>query len=986
MIKHTPIALSIFCSIFLVGSNRASAQCAFFDDFQRPDSTTVGFGWVEVESIAPEILITSFNEFSFVDVVGTGVAPASLTQSNIDTSSLVNPAVRFVWQARNGNAEATDLLQVDWRISGGAWEPLGEFDLTNTLTTLEELPLPPAALDTSIDIRFVIIVDEFQEGILLDDVGVCESVGPPDCNSNGIDDQLDIAEGTSLDANANTIPDECDECVFDVDCSNGLFCDGVEVCLVDVCQFQSPPCVVGQLCDEVGEMCMPDGLDCNSNGIGDSFDILDETSLDQNGNGVPDECDECVFDADCDDAMFCTGDESCDVDVCLVGDNPCVAGQVCNEVTDACEPDGADCNTNGIGDATDILDGFSDDLNANDVPDECDECVADGDCDDGLFCTGVETCNIDTCVAGVDPCSAGETCDEIADTCFVAIDCNSNGIHDELDITDGTSADENVNGIPDECDECVVDGDCSNGLFCDGAEFCIVDLCTNGAVPCVAGQICDEGSDICLPNGADCNANAIGDATDIAGATSDDANSNGIPDECDACVVDADCDDGAYCNGAESCDIDVCTNGAIPCDVGQLCDEEFDVCLPDGDDCNTNGVGDTFDLALGTSADLNSNGVPDECDECVVDVDCDDGLYCTGIETCNIDACEPGSGPCLAGQTCDEASDSCDPTGADCNSNGIGDTTDIAEGTSLDCDSNGVPDACDIAVGSVDDCNLNAIPDHCDLLSGESFDCNANGALDECDVAGGTSADCDTNGVPDDCQADDDGDGVIDACDLCPDTPQGLVMGEDGCPLALGPCCFFGEICIDDRLENECTVLEGTYMGDGFTCELDPDGDGVTGCEDLCPLDGAKSDPGICGCGVSDADSDSDGLVDCVDRCPNSPLGDPVNACGCSALGACAFNQGFCWDDLDESTCTLISGFYLGDGSLCDDAFTFGDFDLDGDADLADFAYFQECFDATNDGEMNWPCAAGDFDGCGNVNLADYEAFVRFLDGPIPSP
>ena len=225
------------------------------------------------------------------------------------------------------------------------------------------------------------------------------------------------------------------------------------------------------------------------------------------------------------------------------------------------------------------------------------------------------------------------------------------------------------------------------------------------------------------------------DAADIAGATSDDANSNGIPDECDACVFDTDCDDDVFCNGAESCNVDTCTNGMIPCELGQLCDEEFDLCQPDGSDCNTNGVGDAYDIALGTSADLNSNGVPDECDACVMDADCDDGLYCTGIETCNIDTCAPSSNPCLIGQTCVEESDTCAPTGADCNANGIGDATDIAAGTSMDCNSNGVPDACDIAFGDSNDCNLNAVPDDCDLLFGDAFDCNTNGALDECDIA-----------------------------------------------------------------------------------------------------------------------------------------------------------------------------------------------------------------------------------------------------------
>jgi hypothetical protein len=72
------------------------------------------------------------------------------------------------------------------------------------------------------------------------------------------------------------------------------------------------------------------------------------------------------------------------------------------------------------------------------------------------------------------------------------IDCNSNGIHDALDIASGFSADCDRNGIPDEC------GDDS-----------------------------------------DCNQNGILDACDIANNTSGDANSNGVPDECE-CLGDID--------------------------------------------------------------------------------------------------------------------------------------------------------------------------------------------------------------------------------------------------------------------------------------------------------------------------------------------------------------------------------------------------------------------------------------------------------------
>ncbi len=43
-------------------------------------------------------------------------------------------------------------------------------------------------------------------------------------------------------------------------------------------------------------------------------------------------------------------------------------------------------------------------------------CVADADCDDGLWCNGSETCNAGSCVAGSDPCP-GQGCDEVNDVC-----------------------------------------------------------------------------------------------------------------------------------------------------------------------------------------------------------------------------------------------------------------------------------------------------------------------------------------------------------------------------------------------------------------------------------------------------------------------------------------------------------------------------------------------------------------------------------------
>ncbi|MFC1494575.1 fibronectin type III domain-containing protein [Thermodesulfobacteriota bacterium] len=53
--------------------------------------------------------------------------------------------------------------------------------------------------------------------------------------------------------------------------------------------------------------------------------------------------------------------------------------------------------------------------------------------------------------------------------------------------------------------------------------------------------------------------------------------------------------------------------------------------------------------------------------------------------------------------------------------------------------------------------------------------------------------------------------------------------------------------------------------------------------EDNCPNDPNKTEPGICGCGVSDDDSDEDGTSDCLDNCPEDPDKTEPGICGCGA-------------------------------------------------------------------------------------------------------
>lgn len=162
------------------------------------------------------------------------------------------------------------------------------------------------------------------------------------------------------------------------------------------------------------------------------------------------------------------------------------------------------------------------------------ECVEDIDCDDGLTCTGFETCEAGACEPGTPV-----DCDDM-------VSCTT----DACTEPSGTCANQPVDSL------------CDNGLFCDGSEFCDALLdCQDGPVPCAPPLLCNEaedqcveclndkdcdngdacdGDEQCLSDGScapgvlvDCNANAVADYCDIADAMSRDCNNNTVPDECD---------------------------------------------------------------------------------------------------------------------------------------------------------------------------------------------------------------------------------------------------------------------------------------------------------------------------------------------------------------------------------------------------------------------------------------------------------------------
>jgi hypothetical protein len=105
------------------------------------------------------------------------------------------------------------------------------------------------------------------------------------------------------------------------------------------------------------------------------------------------------------------------------------------------------------------------------------------------------------------------------------------------------------------------------------------------------------------------------------------------------------------------------------------------------------------------------------------------------------------------------------------------------------------------------------------------------------------------------------------------------------------------------------------------SCFEDADGDGATNCDDGCPDDGNKTQPGICGCGVPDDDTDGDGTPGCFDQCPDDPAKIAAGICGCGAPDTSDDGDGDgVIDCMDNCPTTVNADQADGDGNGVGDA------------------------------------------------------------------
>jgi hypothetical protein len=508
-------------------------------------------------------------------------------------------------------------------------------------------------------------------------VSGCRHSGDP-CAAIGLscNETTDECEGCVVDADCDDgvgcTDDTCvsNNCVFtpnDLNClDDGLYCNGLEICSpLDDCISVGDPCeAAGRICNEDDDRCdecvvssdCDDGLYCNGTETcaGGSCRPGMDPCGGQSCDEINDMCDACFVDGDCDDGFFCNGAESCVGGVCQIGMEPC-PGQICNEARDECMTCAVDSDCldawycNG---AETCWDGFCrpgiypcPGQLCDEGSQACVDCLVDGDCDDGFFCTGAESCVGGACQTGPDPCP-GQICDE-----------------------------------PNaECKTCVQDSDCDDGEYCNGAETCVGGTCQVGVEPC-PGQVCEEDNDRCKPctQDSDCDDGmyCTGAETCVGGTCwlgtypcpplmCDEDN-----DLCKTCLTDVDCDDGLFCSGMETCVGGFCQAGIYPC-LGQLCNEGSDRCgeCLSAADCDDGLYCTGAEICLGGRCWSGADPCPGQhcddgsntCAECLSDSHCDDGMYCTGTESCAGSAagatCQAGADPC-PGQICDELHNEC---------------------------------------------------------------------------------------------------------------------------------------------------------------------------------------------------------------------------------------------------------------------------------------------------------------------------------------
>ncbi len=373
---------------------------------------------------------------------------------------------------------------------------------------------------------------------------------------------------------------------------------------------------------------------------------------------------ECVYSkvangTPCPDSLFCNGAETCLAGFCAPAP-PCVDQAHCDEVNNRC----LSCITNA-----ECNDGNTCTTDTCVIGTGCQNQNNTNTCNDGNACTTADRCAGGFCVGGPPPtCNDGNVCTN--DVCDTALGCIF--IHNLAPCSDGNNC-----TLEDFC----LQGTCRAGQprNCADTNPCTTDSCDqvlgcrnlNNTFPCNDNNACTTSdtcaAGVCRGTPMTCNDNV---------PCTDDSCAGGV---CVHTPRDYNCDNGLFCDGAETCDpVLDCRPGTVPnCDDGRAC--TVDTCnqklgcihtpnhaaCNDGNNCTT----DSCNVATGCVFANNSNSCNDgnACttgDTCVGGT-CTGGapLVCNDGNVCTTDGCNPATGctqtnnsaPCSDGNACTQA-------------------------------------------------------------------------------------------------------------------------------------------------------------------------------------------------------------------------------------------------------------------------------------------------------------------------------------------
>jgi len=676
-----------------------------------------------------------------------------------------------------------------------------------------------------------------------------ECLADGDCSNNNLCDGIETCDVNGV-CQAGTPPV----------CDDEQHCNGVETCdaLLGCQPGIEPDCsdpfdCTADSCNEVTDSC--------DNEVNPGFCLVGGLCWAEATRNPANDCEHCEHAADsrtwtyrgddqaCEDGQYCNGADRCGAGTCSVhAGNPCSDGydctsDLCNEVSDS-------CSGNPILAGQCLIAGACyGDLDRN-SDNDCEHCNSatsnttwtyrgDGQaCDDGLWCNGsIDRCGAGTCSVplGAPPCDDGfdctdDSCDEDGDV------CTGSTVQAGKCLIGGTCyVDNDRNGANDceHCDNATSDsawtyrGDtaaCDDLLFCNGADSCAAGTCSvHAGDPCDDTFACTD--DNCDEVGDLCPGSTVQAGKCLIGAICYDDLDRNIANDCEHCVHASDesdwtyrgdgqgCDDGTYCNGADTCAALTCSQHAgDPCNDGHDC--TTDICNEGPETCD-NPVNAGECLIGGMCyVDLDRNP-GNECDHCLHasddsgwtyrgdGTDCDDGLICNGTDTCLV-TCQPGTppgddSPCDEGGGAAENGDFCDSS---CQSEVC------TDGMPAVCDDGQIctgADWCDSASGCVDEPDLPA-DDYCD-----------GDALVTCD-GGGTETGRVTCALG--CVVEP---AAPDRCAVCGDgAAEGYEVCDPGPP---------------EDLQGETCLSQGYIQGSGvgLTCETDCLGFEYDGCGDEGP-------------------------------------------------------------------------------------------------------------------------------------------------------